>query len=150
MNQEAPSVKVSSSREHIADILSAFKCEGSGYRLFWLSQPFHPYTHHVPTRELYALIFHILRTLIKTFRRFIPALKSEAFSPCFCKITENTLKRMIETINRKTRKIKSHRRESDPRPADYKSAALPTELRWHCSCESICFLKIFLSEIQKD
>ena len=26
--------------------------------------------------------------------------------------------------------IKSHRRELDPRPADYKSAALPTELRW--------------------
>ena len=27
-------------------------------------------------------------------------------------------------------KQKSQRRESNPRPADYKSAALPTELRW--------------------
>ena len=26
---------------------------------------------------------------------------------------------------------RSQRRESNPRPADYKSAALPTELRWH-------------------
>jgi len=43
----------------LADILSAFKCEGSGYRLFWLSQPFHPYTRRVPTRELNALIYYI-------------------------------------------------------------------------------------------
>jgi hypothetical protein len=26
--------------------------------------------------------------------------------------------------------LKSQRRDSNPRPADYKSAALPTELRW--------------------
>ncbi len=26
---------------------------------------------------------------------------------------------------------KSQREDSNPRPADYKSAALPTELRWH-------------------
>ncbi len=47
------------------------------------------------------------------------------------KITENTLKRMIEAINGETSKIKSHRRVSNPRPADYESAALPAELRWH-------------------
>ncbi len=28
----------------------------------------------------------------------------------------------------------SQRRDSNPRPADYKSAALPTELRWPCRC----------------
>ncbi len=47
-----------------ADIFSAFKCEGSGYRLFWLSQPFNPYTRRVPTRELYALIYYIQNSLI--------------------------------------------------------------------------------------
>ena len=38
--------------------------------------------------------------------------------------------------------IKSHRRESDPRPADYKSAALPTELRWLITV-IVSFLKNF-------
>ena len=33
---------------------------------------------------------------------------------------------------------KSQRRDSNPRPADYKSAALPTELRWHF-CEKPIF-----------
>ena len=42
--------------------------------------------------------------------------------PVFCPVYRS---------HRRKSRARSQRRESNPRPADYKSAALPTELRWH-------------------
>ena len=44
------------------------------------------------------------------------------------KITSNRF--LATSFSLFNRKGKSQRRDSNPRPADYKSAALPTELRW--------------------
>ncbi len=42
----------------------------------------------------------------------------------------------------------SQQRDSNPRPADYKSAALPTELCWHfCLYSELAFVDIFFMNV---